>query len=187
MPENWKTIFASAISSLIVVAVVSFFTVYKEYVAMNERITDMIATHKLERDDLKMRLEHLENHEKRMIDEIRKQIGNRYSLDEAMKKRRIRAAMAQIALLAAQLDLYYVDVSSFPTTLQGMKALRVRPVGLTDPKKWDGPYSNKDIPPDPWDGPYLYASDDGQSYSLRSNGPDGQPGTDDDIVQFGFS
>lgn len=105
----------------------------------------------------------------------------------AMKKSRVRAAKAQAGLLSQQLEFYYTDVSSFPTTQQGLAALRVRPADLTDPTKWEGPYAGKDIPPDPWGRPYQYTCDDGQSFSLRSTGPDGQPGTDDDIEETGSS
>ena len=105
----------------------------------------------------------------------------------AMKKSRIRAAKAQIELFSTQLEFYYTDVSSFPTTQQGMGALRLKPADLTDPLKWQGPYAGKEIPPDPWGRPYQYVSDDGQTYSLSSNGPDGQPKNDDDIVVTGSS
>ena len=103
----------------------------------------------------------------------------------AMKKSRIRAAKTQISLFTVQFQHYYIDVGSFPTTAQGMEALRLAPADLVD--KWAGPYATKAIPPDPWGRKYLYQSDDGQNYRLSSNGPDGQPNTDDDIVEIGSS
>lgn len=105
----------------------------------------------------------------------------------AMRKGKSRAATAQIELFSSQLEMYYTDVGSFPTTQQGMQALRVAPVDLADQTNWEGPYASKDIPPDPWGRPYQYVSDNGQNYSLSSSGPDGQPGTEDDIIRNGTS
>jgi len=81
------------------------------------------------------------------------------------------------------LDHYYIDVGSFPTTLQRLEALHKLPGDLIDPLKWEGPYATKAIPLDPWGREYVYQSADGQNYSISSFGPDGQQGTADDIVE----
>src|SRR6188474_3871490 len=60
----------------------------------------------------------------------------------AQKKAYVRAAQAQIGLFANMLKDYHIDVGSYPTTEQGLGALRVGPDGAT---KWAGPYAEKDI------------------------------------------
>ena len=68
-------------------------------------------------------------------------------------KSKQKAAKAQISLLETSLDTYRLDVGKYPTTQQGLQALRVKP---DDAEKWDGPYLPKDIPLDPWGNPYVY-------------------------------
>ncbi len=48
--------------------------------------------------------------------------------------------------------------------------------------KWRGPYLSTDIPPDPWENPYMYKRTDA-GYVVYSVGPDGQEGTEDDIIR----
>ncbi len=38
------------------------------------------------------------------------------------------------------------------------------------------------MPQDPWGNPYEYRTLDRTTYQIRSNGEDGMPDTDDDIV-----
>src|SRR5262249_55886212 len=50
----------------------------------------------------------------------------------------------QIELLGAALDAFRTDVGRYPTTAEGLRALRVRP---PDVDRWGGPYLKKDVPP----------------------------------------
>ena len=68
-------------------------------------------------------------------------------------KSKQKAAKAQISLFETALDTYRLDVGKYPTTDQGLHALRVQP---EDVEKWDGPYLPKDVPLDPWGHPYEY-------------------------------
>jgi len=90
-----------------------------------------------------------------------------------------QAARAQIELLGAALDSYRLDNGSYPTTAQGLGALRREPESGPRPPNWRGPYLRKEIPRDPWGQPYVYRSP-GQanpwSYDLLTRGKDGQPG-----------
>jgi general secretion pathway protein G len=52
------------------------------------------------------------------------------------------AAKAQIELLGQALDQYRLDVGSYPTTQEGLKALMTNP-GV---EKWEGPYLKKTCP-----------------------------------------
>ena len=101
-------------------------------------------------------------------------------------KAKITAARAQIENFMAALGTYKLDNGNFPTTEQGLQALRVKP---GDADKWNGPYMPKDIPKDPWGHDYVYKfpGDHGDEPDIISYGADGQPGGDGinaDIVSW---
>lgn len=87
-----------------------------------------------------------------------------------------KAAKAQMSLFETSIDTYRLDVGKYPTTEQGLKALREKPDGV---EGWDGPYLAKEVPPDPWGHPYIYACP-GQhgDYDIISLGADGSYGGD---------
>lgn len=88
-------------------------------------------------------------------------------------------AASDIATLTSLLSQYKVDTDQFPTSEQGLMALRVQP---GDVNGWRGPYSQKDIPGDPWQNEYFYESPgpDGQDFTIISYGADGAPGGEGD-------
>lgn len=90
-----------------------------------------------------------------------------------------QATRAQIEMFGTALDMFRLDVGRYPTSQEGLQALR-QPVGGT--ARWDGPYLKKDVPNDPWDQPYVYRSpgQSGRPYDLLSYGEDGSPGGDGD-------
>lgn len=93
------------------------------------------------------------------------------------------AARSQIELLGAALDAYRLDNDLYPTTEQGLEALRVLPTTEPEPRSWRGPYLKRDVPADPWDRPYVYlypGEVNPMSYDLLSLGRDGLPGGDGD-------
>jgi len=104
-------------------------------------------------------------------------VGPRFIRQE--EKAKVGAARAQIELLGTALDTFRLDVGRYPSTQEGLAALRQRPFG-TD--RWDGPYLKKDLPKDPWEHPYYYRSpgEGGRPYDLYSYGADGAPGGDGD-------
>ncbi len=91
-------------------------------------------------------------------------------------------ARTQIGMFANQLDVYRLHVGSYPNTNQGLQALRTPPADLTNPNKWRGPYSQKDIPMDPWGNPYQFELVGPEQYRIWSMGPDGVSGTEDDVA-----
>lgn len=88
------------------------------------------------------------------------------------------------AHLATALKLYELDNGNFPSTNQGLSALRLKPTTNPIPKSWNGPYIEKD-PVDPWGQPYVYASpgDHRSDYDLYSKGKN-EGSADDDIVNW---
>ncbi len=93
------------------------------------------------------------------------------------------AAHADLKSLRASINDYFSDNESVPTTAQGLGALTLPPTTEPFPKKWRGPYRVGLIPRDPWGNPYEYRSPGLKNrFDLFSRGPDGEPGTADDIV-----
>jgi len=96
-------------------------------------------------------------------------------------KSKQNAARSQMALFETALDTYRLDVGKYPSTEQGLKALRTKP---SDAEKWDGPYLSKAVHKDPWGHPYVYRrADNGEveMISLGANGTEGGEGEDKDI------
>lgn len=95
---------------------------------------------------------------------------------------RVGTARAQIELLGTALDSYRLDVGRYPTTEQGLQALRREPSGV---RNWNGPYLPREIPKDPWGNEYQYRSPgEHGDYDLWSFGADGQPGGEGDNAEI---
>ena len=90
-------------------------------------------------------------------------------------KARVVAARVQINNFEQALTQYKLSTGMFPTTEQGLEALRTKPANLN---QWEGPYLKKEIPKDPWGRDYLYKypGDHGEEPDIISYGLDGQPG-----------
>jgi general secretion pathway protein G len=99
---------------------------------------------------------------------------------------RITAARAQINSFMTALGTFKLDTGSFPSTEQGLQALRDKPA---DSIQWAGPYLPQEIPLDPWSHPYIYKypGEHGDEPDIICYGADGQPGgdgNDADIVSW---
>ncbi|OGQ82620.1 MAG: type II secretion system protein GspG [Deltaproteobacteria bacterium RIFCSPLOWO2_12_FULL_60_19] len=91
---------------------------------------------------------------------------------------RSQTARTQIELLGTALDTFRLDIGRYPTSEEGLDALRRKP---SNADRWDGPYLKKEVPQDPWGKPYVYRSPgEHGSYDLFSYGADGVPGGDSD-------
>lgn len=95
---------------------------------------------------------------------------------------RTERAKAEItATFALALDLFEMDIGRYPTTEEGLGALRSNPSSLT---AWKGPYlkTKKDYN-DPWGKAYVYKVPGAHNndYDLYSSGPNGVEGDNDDI------
>lgn len=102
--------------------------------------------------------------------------------DEARKTQ----ARAQIESFMTALGTYKLDTGTFPSSEQGLIALRAKP---QDVNQWNGPYMPKDIPKDPWTHDYIYKfpGEHGDEPDVICLGRDGQPGgegLDADIVSW---
>ncbi|MCM8812731.1 MAG: type II secretion system major pseudopilin GspG [Candidatus Omnitrophica bacterium] len=103
------------------------------------------------------------------------------------EKARITAAKSDIeSNIPTALDLYELDNGAYPTTQQGLAALREKPTTPPLPKNWNGPYLKKKYL-DPWGNVYQYVfpgvhNKDG--FDLYSFGKDGVEGGGDDVANW---
>ena len=84
---------------------------------------------------------------------------------------RVSVARQAIERINSILDLYKLDVGTYPSTDQGLTALVDKP---GDAVNWNGPYLKGGVPMDPWSHPYTYkrpSDRTGHDYDLCSAGP----------------
>lgn len=87
------------------------------------------------------------------------------------------SAKAQIELMSTALENYRLDNGGYPTTAQGLAALKQKPVAAPVPFNWRGPYLRKAVPRDSWGRAYDYKSPiTGAPFEIISLGRDGRPG-----------
>lgn len=101
-----------------------------------------------------------------------------------LERSKSQAAQLEVNNLAAALDLYRLDVGSYPGAADGLAALVRKPAHA---KRWHGPYLNRtDSIIDPWGRPYIYSpSAGGLPPTILSLGADGKAGgveEDEDIA-----
>ncbi|MBX7134915.1 MAG: type II secretion system major pseudopilin GspG [Fimbriimonadaceae bacterium] len=94
-------------------------------------------------------------------------------------------AASDIAVLTSALNQFRLDCDRFPSTEEGLDALRVQP---GDVRGWRGPYLERALPPDPWGNAYVYeypgaGGDD--TFVIVSYGADGAPGGEGDSADIG--
>ncbi len=108
------------------------------------------------------------------------------SMFKQSDKARVTAARVQIRNFVGALGQYKLDTGVFPTTEQGLQALRTAPPGVTN---WQGPYLPQEVPMDPWGHAYIYKypGEHGDEPDIISYGADGQQGGESinaDIVSW---
>jgi len=98
---------------------------------------------------------------------------------------KVKIAKSDIeANIPTALKLYELDNGAFPSTEQGLNALRVKPATNPIPQNWSGPYLEKE-PIDPWGRSYVYVCPGvhRSDYDLSSKGKD-ETSDKDDIVNW---
>ena len=96
------------------------------------------------------------------------------------------AAKAQVQNIASILDLYRLNVGSYPSEEDGLNALLEPP---PDAPRWNGPYvKRRDALIDPWGQMYIYRFPgefgDYDLYSLGADQAEGGEGEDQDITSW---
>ena len=97
-----------------------------------------------------------------------------------------KTTTVQIEELGTALEMYRLEVGSYPTTAQGLAFLVQRPAGV---EHWNGPYLRKPVvPKDPWGRDYRYRHPGEHGnfdvYSLGADNADGGDGESADVVNW---
>lgn len=102
---------------------------------------------------------------------------------DQFKKAKVETCKIQINSYNQALQAYFLAHGSYPHTSQGLESLVKKPgVGRIPENYPDGGYlSKKRLENDPWGRPYRYECEDYQNFTISSDGPDGEPGNDDDV------
>ena len=109
------------------------------------------------------------------------------SLFKRADEAKVTVTRSQIDNFMTALGTYKLDTGTFPTSEQGLQALRVKPA---DVNQWNGPYMPKDIPKDPWGRdfhlplPRRTSADEPEIVSLGADGQPGGEGINADIVSW---
>lgn len=97
---------------------------------------------------------------------------------------RIEKAKADISQIEGGLELYRLQMSTYPTTAQGLAALTSAPAGVDASRYQRGGYLKR-LPDDPWGRPYLYASPgqhgEADVWTHGADGAEGGEGINADI------
>jgi len=110
-----------------------------------------------------------------------------YNLQGVGDKAKIDTTTANIASIETIVDLFQMQVGRYPTTLD---ELVKKPEDEKEAKNWGGPYiKEKDLErlKDGWGHELIYKAPgeyNTNSFDLSSPGKDGEPGNEDDIVNW---
>ena len=100
----------------------------------------------------------------------------------------LKKAAVDIQQLESALEMYKLKSNRFPTTEQGLDALVSAPTLDPIPRNYPADGYIKRLPDDPWGNPYVLISPGEMgTIDIFSNGPDGEPGTDDDIGNWNIN
>jgi general secretion pathway protein G len=94
---------------------------------------------------------------------------------------RIKKTLGILASLEGCVEEFRKGMGDYPTTELGWDALIERPLDPAAAAKWKGPYLKRGKPIDAWGNPIKWELYD-TTYRLRSCGPDGEFGNQDDVI-----
>jgi len=96
---------------------------------------------------------------------------------------RITTSKANLKILHSAVNQFKMDTGRFPTEELGLLELIEQP---TDVMKWEpgGYLETTEVPPDGWGNEFKYElyPESGKQFVIRSFGPDGEEGTEDDLL-----
>ncbi|HLE12470.1 MAG: type II secretion system protein GspG [Bdellovibrionales bacterium RIFOXYD12_FULL_39_22] len=102
---------------------------------------------------------------------------------DSMVTGQVQSCEIQLQSLADRLKEFRMHCGFFPTSQQGLDALINKPSGERECKRYapGGYLDPAEVPQDPWGAEFIYESD-GKTITMRSNGPDGIEGNEDDLT-----
>jgi general secretion pathway protein G len=101
------------------------------------------------------------------------------TIQEKYERGKVDLTAVKLSRLSENLAQYKLDLSRYPSTGEGLKALLEAPSGS---RNWRGPYAEPDKLMDPWDQPIQYELMNARAFKITSAGPDSEFGNNDDII-----
>jgi general secretion pathway protein G len=96
---------------------------------------------------------------------------------------RMTTTKANLKMLHSAVNQFRMDTGRFPTEDMGLMELIEQPL---DVEKWPmgGYLETTELPRDGWDHEFIYElyPESGKQFTIRSAGPDGEEGTEDDLL-----
>jgi general secretion pathway protein G len=96
---------------------------------------------------------------------------------------RLISTKANLKMLHAAVNQFKMDTGRFPNEDVGLMELVDQPADVVN---WPpgGYLESTDIPPDGWGNQFIYEAypESGKEFAIRSSGPDGEEGTEDDLL-----
>ena len=100
----------------------------------------------------------------------------------SQERANMQKAVSDVTALETSLSLYKMDNYDYPTTDQGLDALVERSDVEPEPRRFPEDGYIKRLPKDPWGNEYVLLNPgENGKMDVFSVGPDGEPGTEDDI------
>ena len=100
----------------------------------------------------------------------------------------LKKAAVDIQQLESAMEMYKLRNNTFPTTEQGLEALVSAPSIEPLPRNYPENGFIRRLPEDPWGNPYqLLSPGEMGMVDIFTNGPDGEPGTEDDIGNWNIN
>lgn len=97
---------------------------------------------------------------------------------------RVTTTKANLKILHSAVNQFRMDMARFPTEDMGLLELVELPADGEG--KWEpgGYLESTDVPPDGWGNDFIYElfPESGKQFAIRSAGPDGEEGTEDDLL-----
>lgn len=100
----------------------------------------------------------------------------------------LKKAAVDIQQLESAMEMYKLRNNLFPSTEQGLEALVSAPTIEPVPRNYPTDGFIKRLPTDPWGNPYqLLSPGEMGTFDIFTNGPDQEPGTEDDIGNWNLN
>lgn len=95
---------------------------------------------------------------------------------------RVITTKANLKLLHSAVNQFKMDISRFPSEDVGLMELIEQPSDVTG--TWEPYLETTELPKDGWGHDFIYElyPESGRQFAIRSAGPDGEEGTDDDLL-----
>jgi general secretion pathway protein G len=101
-----------------------------------------------------------------------------------IEQARTTTTKANLKMLHSAVNQFRMDTGRFPSEDMGLLELIEQPPDIED--KWpEGGYlETTELPRDGWDHDFIYElyPESGKQFAIRSAGPDGEEGTEDDLL-----